>query len=149
MGGRRADGVKRRFWRDAVRRQRASGLSIRAFCLRDGVSEPGFHWWRRQLTRRAALAPKPPASKPMGKPSAYASGAKSRSRRGRRQTAEFLPLTVIPAAATPLIEIALAGGVTIRLHAGAPAPLLREVLAALTAETVKPPGRTVREPRPC
>ena len=36
-------------WRLRVRRQAASGLSISAFCAREGVSSASFYAWRRRL----------------------------------------------------------------------------------------------------
>jgi hypothetical protein len=43
-------------WRQRLRRQLASGLSIPEFCAREGVSCSSFRAWRRRLT-----APSPPA----------------------------------------------------------------------------------------
>ena len=36
-------------WRLRLRRQPASGLSISAFCRREGVSSASFYAWRRRL----------------------------------------------------------------------------------------------------
>src|SRR3954469_1322590 len=36
-------------WRRVLARWRRSGLSVRAFCRAEGVSEPSFYWWRRKL----------------------------------------------------------------------------------------------------
>ena len=47
---------KERFWRMQVRRWRTSGLSVRAFCAEQGLSEPSFYAWRRTLAGRAATA---------------------------------------------------------------------------------------------
>lgn len=35
---------KRQAWRQTVRRWRASGESVRAFCRREGISELSFYW---------------------------------------------------------------------------------------------------------
>ena len=45
-------------WRLRLRRQAASGLSISAFCAREGVSSASFYAWRRRL------AAPPPAVRP-------------------------------------------------------------------------------------
>jgi transposase len=37
------------YWRQVLARWRRSGLSVRAFCRAEGVSEPAFYWWRRRL----------------------------------------------------------------------------------------------------
>jgi len=36
-------------WCDRVRRQEASGLSIKQFCVQEGVARSHFHAWKRQL----------------------------------------------------------------------------------------------------
>jgi transposase len=37
------------YWRRVLGRWRRSGLSVRAFCQAEGVSEPSFYGWRRKL----------------------------------------------------------------------------------------------------
>jgi hypothetical protein len=37
-------------WRQRLRRQTSSGLSIRAFCAREGISTASFYAWKRRLT---------------------------------------------------------------------------------------------------
>lgn len=39
-------------WRDILRRQTRSGLSIRQFCAKERVSEPSFFAWRKKLRGR-------------------------------------------------------------------------------------------------
>ena len=39
-------------WRRHVMAQGESGLSVRGYCRGRGISEQGFHWWRRELARR-------------------------------------------------------------------------------------------------
>ena len=36
-------------WRELLRKHRASGLSVAAFCRRSGISQPSFYVWRRRL----------------------------------------------------------------------------------------------------
>ena len=119
MNPRRVDGTKERLWRDRINRQQQSGLSIRAFCAEESLSEASFHWWRRELARRKA---------------------QSRVRRspGRHQpslalteVAQFVPVTVAPSSPCLSIEIALPGGVLVRVLQGCSSQLLRDVLAAL------------------
>jgi transposase-like protein len=43
-------------WRRLLRLQRSSGLSISAFCRREGVSQPSFYSWRRKLQAEAVFA---------------------------------------------------------------------------------------------
>jgi hypothetical protein len=47
---------KERFWRRQMRRWRTSGLSARAYCAEQGLSEPSFYAWRRRLAEREATA---------------------------------------------------------------------------------------------
>jgi hypothetical protein len=47
-------------WRLRLRRQAASGLSIREFCSREGVSSASFYAWRRRLAAPAATTPPDP-----------------------------------------------------------------------------------------
>lgn len=45
-------------WRGLLARQSSSGLSVAAFCRREGVALSTFRWWRRKLAvtgRRATL----------------------------------------------------------------------------------------------
>jgi hypothetical protein len=45
--------VLERVWRERLDRQAASGLSISAFCEREGVSSASFHSWKRRLAERS------------------------------------------------------------------------------------------------
>jgi transposase len=36
-------------WRRVLARWRRSGVSVRAFCRAEGISEPSFYVWRRKL----------------------------------------------------------------------------------------------------
>lgn len=47
---------KERFWRRAMRQWRASGLTVRDFCVKRGLTEPSFYAWRRTLSERDAGA---------------------------------------------------------------------------------------------
>lgn len=44
-------------WRLRLRRQAQSGLSITAFCHREGVSTPSFYAWKRRLAPPPARTP--------------------------------------------------------------------------------------------
>jgi len=45
---------KERFWRSMVKQQRQGGATIRTFCREQGISEPSFYAWRKELQRRDA-----------------------------------------------------------------------------------------------
>jgi hypothetical protein len=125
--GKGFDPAKHRQWRDVLRRQKQSGLSIRGFCERESLSEARFHWWRRELARRSSVA-------------SHGEVKSSQRKLGkvvRRSAAvTLLPLEVSAVSGASAIEIVLPSGVLLRIRAGTDTQLLREVLAAL-------------QPRPC
>ncbi|REJ98517.1 MAG: hypothetical protein DWQ35_00505, partial [Planctomycetota bacterium] len=48
---------KESFWRSVIEEFAASGLSVRTFCGREGLSEASFYAWRRTLAARDAEKP--------------------------------------------------------------------------------------------
>jgi hypothetical protein len=52
-------------WRRIVTRQPASGLSIRAWCQRQGVPEASFYAWRRTLAGRGVNGKAPVQASPV------------------------------------------------------------------------------------
>jgi hypothetical protein len=44
--GRQRDPIREKFWRRTIRQQQRSGLTVRAFCLREGLKDGAFRWWR-------------------------------------------------------------------------------------------------------
>ena len=53
MAAKRRDLQRERSWRRVMSDFRASGLGVRDYCLRHGLVESSFHYWRRELDRRA------------------------------------------------------------------------------------------------
>ena len=47
MANMRRDLAKERGWRATLKRQAASGLSVRGFCRREKLAESAFYAWRR------------------------------------------------------------------------------------------------------
>ena len=39
-------------WQELLTRQAESGLSVRAFCEQEGISENSLYFWRRELPKR-------------------------------------------------------------------------------------------------
>ena len=108
MANMRRDLAKERGWRATLKRQSASGLSVRGFCRREKLAESAFYAWRRIVAERDAEA----------KPTRVASA--------------FVPLTVIePAAREAAFEIELAGGRTLRLPASIAPLRLAQLVQAL------------------
>ncbi len=46
---------RRSFWRELIRQQEQSGLSVREFCRRRQASEPSFYEWRKRLAKEHPL----------------------------------------------------------------------------------------------
>ncbi|WP_436714663.1 hypothetical protein U8335_16980 [Roseiconus lacunae] len=43
---------KEEFWRLASAEQQASGMTIKAFCLQQGIVAHAFSWWNREIRKR-------------------------------------------------------------------------------------------------
>jgi hypothetical protein len=54
--GRRPDPALADLWRQRLQRLERSGLSVVAFCAKEGVSVPSFYAWRRRLQPPAPQA---------------------------------------------------------------------------------------------
>ncbi len=121
--GKSRDAAKERYWRGVIRRFEASGLGVRRFCKREGLSEHRFHWWRRTLRRRdqgpARRARKTRANVPV------------RSR-GQGGDPPFLPVG-IPFSVGGPIEVVHPRGHVIRVPAIFDPTALGRVLAAIDA----------------
>ena len=90
-------------WRKQLRRQQASGLSVRDYCRQQGLYESLFYYWRREIGRR-----------------------------DRQAQPVFVPVAV-EAPAESAIEVTLASGHVVRVRAGFDEQTLRQLLALLEA----------------
>lgn len=52
MASTKRDAGREAFWRDVLRRQAGSGLSVRAFCRRDKLGGSNLYAWRRTIAQR-------------------------------------------------------------------------------------------------
>ncbi len=59
---RRKSAEKAARWQEMVRRQEESGVSVRQFCITEGLSEPSFYAWRKKLREPRADAPRLPVA---------------------------------------------------------------------------------------
>jgi hypothetical protein len=100
-------------WRQRLKRQRASGLSISEFCRRENLSSHTFHCWRRKL-RPAARGPSriQPVRQVRGVLVKRQGGASSSA---SPRPAGFLQLPLAPAPQSPWIELSLADGTLVRV----------------------------------
>ena len=114
MSNRVRNESKERHWREHVSAWQAGGSTIRAYCRQQGLSEPSFHAWRRELARRdeVAVAPAPPAS------------------RAKAASITWMPVTVAPAM-PPLVEVQLPTGTVLRIPADVESTTLERILTAL------------------
>jgi len=100
----RRDPEKERFWREVIRRQRKSSLTVSAFCAAEGIKDWSFHWWRRELAKRDREKPAAEATvKPQEAPS-------------------FVPVQLLPERnechASSSIEVVLTSGQRVRIPTG-------------------------------
>jgi hypothetical protein len=102
-------------WRGLLTAQRKSGLSVRAFCAREHVTEPSFYAWRREIGVR--------------------DGEKMRPAAVKRRTPAFVPVLMptIAAGNDGHIVIELRGGRVLRVPPGLPAGRITELVRAVEA----------------
>jgi hypothetical protein len=122
--GRPFDPDKEILWRRILKRQQDSGLSVRAFCHREGLNDSNLFRWQRELSRRDRQADTAIPSR-----SAEAAAAAPAS-------PVFLPVRVIEdrgERARPImpIEILLPDGPIVRVPLGFDPRTLGDVLAVL------------------
>jgi hypothetical protein len=96
------DAVRRR-WLDRFDRFASAGLSVTAFCRKEGISSQAFYYWKQKL---AAAAPTPAAEQPC-----------------------LLPVRLL-AAPSP-IEVVLPQGTVLRLAPGCDLAFVRSLVDAL------------------
>ena len=121
---RRVSDERKRFWRDLVDRQPASGLNIARFCAEAGVSQNAFYVWKKRLL---AAAREQQVTKPRRK-----------HRRKKAVVKSLVPVRVIPDVShqpptAQAIEIAWPNGIAVRLAPGCDSTMLREVFGLLTS----------------
>jgi len=131
MARQRRDSDKERFWRDVLARHRVSGLSARAFCRRDGLSEASFYSWRRTIAERDA------GSGPDQLADRSRTGSKPQVKRDHCPAAPtFVPAVVIGGAQREdWITIELRGGRVLRLPEAMPAEQMADLIVTLEART--------------
>ena len=128
---------KERTWRAVLDRQRQSGLSVRAFCERERISEASYDVWRRELQRRDYESPsgrQPIREFPVRPASRSASVAATSTKRPVDSPA-FVPVVIEPGG-TPVarvLEVACVDGSRVSVWPGCDAELLRSALQVLTS----------------
>ena len=97
------------FWRLVIQEHAASGLSIKAFCRREAVSEASFYFWRRELANRDGEADKAPSS-PAIIPVRVVDSESNKSRADLAGDGRQL-------ASSSVVEVSVPGGFTLRADA--------------------------------
>jgi len=126
--------AKEACWRERLQSQAGSEISVRAFCRREGLSEPSFYSWRRELGKRDRQR---------------AAGADDRMTRAAAGSAGLVSVDVIGVLGEATLEIAIDGGVVIRLREEASVETLQRVLAAACRQQATSENLLEREVAAC
>jgi hypothetical protein len=129
-------------WRERLKRHSESGLTIEAFCEKEGVSESVFYAWKRNLQDSVSTptaselvdtTPRPGKKRSRGLRH-QRSQVVTTSKPATKHPQEFLRLPVRGVRSIPWIELTLVDGTVVRIP--------QENLAALTAvlRTLRPEG---------
>jgi hypothetical protein len=137
------DLTKERYWRRVIRQFEASGLGVRRFCQREGLSEHRLHWWRRTLRQRDQGQARGPRDAGKGRsvrskrPVEHVgvrqrTGGSVRGRGSQVGDSAFLPLG-LPLSIGGLIEVVHPRGHVIRVPAVFDPTALGRILATIDA----------------
>ena len=101
------DPAREKAWRKRLARWKATDLTLREFCEREGVTPTAFAHWRKEIAARDARA-------------------------AATTEPSFVPVHIVPtSAAAPALEVALPGGRVVRVPPEFDPAHLRAVVAAL------------------
>lgn len=106
MPNRRPDPAREHLWRKRLARWEASGLKVREFCEREGLTTTAFAHWRKTLRARDA-------------------------RSAAADITTFVPVHITPTIAAVPLEVTLPGCRVVRVPPGFDPAHLRAVVAAL------------------
>jgi hypothetical protein len=106
---------------------------VRAFCRREGLSEPSFYGWKRTIAERDKEASARKPARP-GKKHRKSSARQSHGSATGDDQGMFVPVTVMDQlVAETSLEIVAPGGWRVRVQRGFDAKMLTDVLDALQA----------------
>ena len=155
MANQRRSVEKEAYWRGQLDQQAVSGLSVRRWCRDNGVSEPTFYVWRRELRKRDLerdLPDRNPAEPGVqgrlsgaGVPSGFVAVDVVPS---DVVTSDVVTSDAVSSGREAQLEIDVAGGVVIRLRENASAETLERVLSVVCRHGVIPvvgSGSSARE----
>jgi len=125
------DPERERFWRAVLKRREQSGLSVKAFCLRQRLSEASYYFWRRELARRDREQRSPRRHKGAFFPALPATANKPPV--ASQPLFRELAILSEPASVDGGLEILLPDGCRVRVPSRVDRQLLADVLGALEA----------------
>jgi hypothetical protein len=102
-------------WREVVNRQAGSGLSVRQYCAKAGISEPSFYAWRKRFRKRDEDGRR--------------AGTSTRRREEPGHGREFIPLTLRDSTSALVVIHPL--GYQVRVTGNVNLTALRQVLEVL------------------
>lgn len=146
MAGLVADQGREAVWRGVLGRFSSSGLSVRAFCRRERLTEASFYAWRRTIAQRDAER--------AGQASSRTMRALPRRTSACRPPPAFLPAVVTSESsrdsgmtAHSAVTLELAGGRVLRLSDTMSVERLVELVCALEARRSEAAGSERRSGR--
>jgi len=100
----KSDTDQQQFWQMVLETFKGSGLSVRNFCKKEGLSEPAFYAWRKKLTKN---------DEPID-----------------ANSSAFIEVSIPKDSPAPL-ELVLSSGNTLKINSGTDSETLTNVLSAL------------------
>jgi transposase-like protein len=128
MANHRRSVEKETYWRVQLERQPASGLSVRRWCRENGVSEPTFYVWRRELRKRGH-------ERGLTDRDSHESFSKAVVASGF-VAVDVATLDAVSVGREAKLEIDVAGDIVIRLREDASAETLERVLTVVCRDGV-------------
>ena len=99
---------RRQFWQMVMATRKESGLSVAAFCKKEGISEAAFYYWRKKLTVANS----------------------KQNKRGSRSSSTFIEVAM-PKDNPVSLELILSSGHTLRIGSRVDTKTLSSVLSVL------------------
>jgi len=131
-------------WRQHVESQSTSGVSVRVYCRRHGLSQALFYAWRREIAKRdAEQGPHlPRTEQSVGLASRHRAQSAELKSPIRSDSAGLIAVEIVGTAeprlaAIPTLEIEYPGGPVIRLRENASEEVLQRVMAACQQVTLR------------
>ena len=103
------DTDQHQFWQMVLETFKSSGLSVRQFCQKEGLSEASFYTWRKKLTK---------------------SDESAEDEQKNASSSAFIEVSM-PKNDPAALELVLSSGNTLRISSGADSTTLNDVISVL------------------